>query len=315
MHFLVIRYSGLGDLVMLLPTLKKLKSKYPESKITLFTDFSNRDFYKLSSGLIDNNITINRKVFKEKHIFLALKEIIKAFFQIRHHYDVVIDFQSFGETAMISYLSNAKEKWGAEKKSKYNYGYTHLVPYDTSGHRSQLFARIAHVDDTLSHPIITLTPKSLISKEKLESRLDSLKKTIGLNIGSTKESRRWSEKKFLELANYLEHDYNILVFVGPLEYKFKDIFINHIIIENTTLEELTSSILLCSFFISNDTGPVHIAAALDIPTLTLFSTGDDANVGCLNRHKAFIRKSNIDKITTEEVKSELKKLIFTTLEY
>lgn len=308
MRFLVIRYSGLGDLVMFLPTLEKLKAQYPNSSITLLTDASNRDFYKLSGGLIDDTITVNRKFFREKRFFRALNELVSLGFKIRRCYDIVIDFQSFGETATISYLTNAREKWGAEKKSKYNYGYTHLVPYDTSGHRSQLFARIAHVDDTLSYPRIVLSTAARLYAEQISRKLDPAKPTVGLNIGSTNERRRWSEQNFSALGSQLADRYNILVFIGPLEQRFKEAFKSFTTVKNTTLEELTGAISVCSYFISNDTGPVHIAAALDVPTLTLFSTGEDADVGCLNKHKQFIHHDDINSITLSDVTTVFQRL-------
>ncbi|MFA6630112.1 MAG: glycosyltransferase family 9 protein [Sulfuricurvum sp.] len=307
-RFLIIRYSGLGDLVMLLPTLRKLKTHYPDSTVTLLTDTSNRDFAKLSCGLINDTICVNRKVFKQKHFVAAAKEIIAMLFKIRKRFDIVIDFQSFGETATISYLSNAKEKWGAEKKSKYNYGYTDLVPYDTSGHRSQLFARIAKVDESLSRPKICLTQNSELFRQAIAAKLDQSKPTIGLNIGSTSESRRWSEQNFFQLASDLSERYTILVFIGPLEQQYKEVFKDFAIVENTTLEQLCGAISLCSYFISNDTGPVHLAGALGIPTLTLFSTGEDENVGCLNPYKRALRKPDINAITVSDVSDELKAL-------
>ncbi len=63
---LVIRYSGLGDVVMLLQTLKKLKEKYNNPTITLLTDHTNSAILENTCGVIDNIIPINRKVFKEK---------------------------------------------------------------------------------------------------------------------------------------------------------------------------------------------------------------------------------------------------------
>ena len=56
MRILAIRYSGLGDVVMLLQTLKKLKDKYENCHITLLTDKSNSSLKDISCGLIDEII-------------------------------------------------------------------------------------------------------------------------------------------------------------------------------------------------------------------------------------------------------------------
>jgi len=310
MKILAIRYSGLGDVVMLLQTLKKLKDKYEDCHITLLTDKSNSSIKEISCGLIDEIIPFDRKVFKQRKYFALIKESFKLLFKIRQKFDLTIDFQCFGETATISYLSNAIEKFGAPKKDKYNYGYTSIIPRSDHNHRSQLFSRIAKVDDKLDYSKLCVQEDSKDFKLKLEEKLDSTKKTIGLNIGSTQENRRWNETKFAELQKNLKEKHNILVFIGPSEKIYKDAFEkDSMFVEDVNLVQLSVAISMCDVVITNDTGPAHIAAALEIPTLTLFSTGDDWNVGALIDKKEFIKNENINEISPEEVLDKLSKLI------
>lgn len=69
MRILAIRYSGLGDVVMLLQTLEKLKNKYENCHITLLTDKSNISLKDISCGVIDEIISFDRSVFKKENIF------------------------------------------------------------------------------------------------------------------------------------------------------------------------------------------------------------------------------------------------------
>ncbi len=307
---LVIRYSGLGDVVMLLQTLKKLKEKYNNPTITLLTDHTNSAILENTCGVIDNIIPINRKVFKEKKIWALLKELKNLFFNLRKkQYDLLIDFQNFGETATISYLARASEKIGSPKKDKYNYGYTKTVKKDNRGHRSQLFSRIAEVSDRLDFSQLCLESNGEKYKRSLLDKLDKNKKIIGLNIGSTQDSRRWSEKNFYKLAKELEEEFNILVFIGPAEKRFESTFKGLHVIQDTSLNELCGAISSCDYFVTNDTGPAHIAAAFGVPTLTLFSTGTDENVGSLIEKKEFIQNNNINDITVYNVKTKLYNII------
>lgn len=302
MKILIIRYSGLGDVVMLLQTINKLKKKYLNSKITLLTDHTNSSLKYVSCNLIDEIIPINRKVFKNKEVLNSLKEIAFVFKSIRQKFDMCIDFQNFGETATISYLVNAKIKIGAPKSDKYNYGYTEIIERDERGHRSQFFSRIAKVDDQLAYSKLCLNEESLNYKELIYKKLDQNKKTIGFNIGSTQDSRRWDENKFAEVQNILQEEYNILIFIGPSEKKFKYAFdTSSFFIEDVNLIKLCGAISLCNLFLTNDTGPAHLAAALNIPTITLFSTGTDENVGSLIEKKAFLSNSNINDISITNV--------------
>ncbi len=310
MRILAIRYSGLGDVVMLLQTLEKLKNKYENCHITLLTDKSNISLKDISCGMIDEVISLDRSVFRKRKYFLSLVEIVKLFPKIRKQFDMTIDFQNFGETATLTYFTNAKIKLGSPKKDKYNYGYTEIIKRSDHNHRSQLFSRIAKVDDNLDYSKLCLNNEAINFKEQLNKQLDKSKKTIGLNIGSTQDSRRWNENNFSKLNDILKANYNILIFIGPCEkaykYAFKE---DSFFIEDINLIKLSGAISICDCFISNDTGPVHIAAALQISTLTLFSTGNDFNVGALSNKKQSIKNVNINKITVNEVIEKLNNLI------
>ena len=310
MRILAIRYSGLGDVVMLLQTLEKLKNKYENCHITLLTDKSNISLKDISCGMIDEVISLDRSVFRKRKYFMSLVEIVKLFPKIRKQFDMTIDFQNFGETATLTYFTNAKIKLGSPKKDKYNYGYTEIIKRSDHNHRSQLFSRIAKVNDNLDYSKLCLNNEAINFKEQLKNQIDKNKKTIGLNIGSTQDSRRWNENNFSKLNDILKANYNILIFIGPCEkaykYAFKE---DSFFIEDINLIKLSGAISICDCFISNDTGPVHIAAALQISTLTLFSTGNDFNVGALSNKKQSIKNVNINKITVNEVIEKLNNLI------
>ena len=310
MRILAIRYSGLGDVVMLLQTLEKLKNKYENCHITLLTDKSNISLKDISCGMIDEVISLDRSVFRKRKYFLSLVEIVKLFPKIRKQFDMTIDFQNFGETATLTYFTNAKIKLGSPKKDKYNYGYTEIIKRSDHNHRSQLFSRIAKVNDNLDYSKLCLNNEAINFKEQLKNQIDKNKKTIGLNLGSTQDSRRWNENNFSKLNDILKANYNILIFIGPYEkaykYAFKE---DSFFIEDINLIKLSGAISICDCFISNDTGPVHIAAALQISTLTLFSTGNDFNVGALSNKKQSIKNVNINKITVNEVIEKLNNLI------
>lgn len=303
MRILAIRYGGLGDIVMLLPTLQAIKQRYPMATLTLLCDKPNAGLQKISCGVIDEVITIDKESFRQKRVGTVLKDIAKLL-ALWRRFDIVYDFQSFGETALLSWIAG-KKRIGAIKKAKYAKFYTVHRPYETQQHRSEHFAQIADEE------MCTLPKLCVDKKSSFADRIDPHKKTLGLNIGSTQEYRRWSEQKFNEVAKYfLQKGYNVLVFFGPKEERFLPIFDERVVkVYGVDLEELAATIRLCNLFISNDTGPVHMAAALGVPTVTLFSTGDDWHVGCLNEIKSFIKKKDIDDITVQEVIETSEKLL------
>jgi len=311
MRILAIRYSGLGDLVMLLPALERLKSGTDDVHITLATDCFHHDFQSIACGLIDDVICLDRRKMKQGSLFSALGEVISFVRRLRRSsYDLVIDFQNFGETATISYLAKAQVKRGAPKRVKYHYGYSEIVERsDEVDHRSQFFCRIANVPDQLGYPRLCLDQAGHEYAARLGNKIDLSRPVVGLNIGSTQENRRWSHLYFAELARRLSNDHQVLVFAGPSESQYLDVFGEEAcVVEGVTIPQLCGAISLCSSFVSNDTGPVHLAAALGVPTLTLFSTGADWQVGALTQCKSYIRKADINAITVDEVQVKLASL-------
>jgi len=311
MEILAIRFSGMGDIVMLLQTFQKLKQKYANARITLLCDSANQDIAKNSGGLIDDVVTLNRGVFKAKKFWAILKEITHLFALRKKQFDLIIDFQNFGETALITHFCKAKEKRGAPKKKNKEYAYTTIVPRDESGHRSQFFSRIAGVDDSLDFSKMLLCETAKAYRTLLMTKLDRNQKTIGLNIGSTQESRRWSEKNFAKFAEYYKKDFNVVVFAGKREKQYLDAFSNDVIrVSDVSVDELCGAIGACDYFVSNDTGPMHVAAALGIPTLTFFSTGLDANTGALSAQKVFLCNFNdINALSVQDAIKEFELLL------
>ncbi len=310
MRILAIRYSGLGDLVMLMPALTRLKARYPDARITLLTDRSNAAFPEVSGDLIDDTILFDRRRLK-RGLSQALREIFSLFRRLRaKRFDQVIDFHNFGETATISFLAKAPVKRGAPKRSKYHYGYTERVARsDEQDHRSQFFCRIADVDDTTMVPTLCLDQAGQVFADSLGGQEDDGRPVLGLNIGSTQENRRWSHEHFAELARRLGGAYRVLVFIGPSEQQYAGVFDGVCeTVSGATIPELCGAISRCDFFISNDTGPVHLTGALGVPTLTLFSTGDDWQVGALAERKRWLRHDEINSITVDEVIKELERL-------
>lgn len=311
MEILAIRFSGMGDIVMLLQTLQKLKQKYSNARVTLLCDSANADIVKNSGGLIDDVVTIDRGVFKAKKFLAIIKEIMHLFSLRKKIFDLIIDFQNFGETALITRFCKAKEKRGAPKKKNKEYAYTTIVPRDESGHRSQFFSRIAGVDDSLDFSKMVLNETAKAYRTHLMSKLDQSKKTIGLNIGSTQESRRWSEKNFSQFGEYYKKDFNVVVFAGKREKQYLDAFSNDVIrVSDVSVNELCGAIGACDYFVSNDTGPMHVAAALGIPTLTFFSTGLDSNTGALSEQKVFLSNfNNINALSVQDAIKEFELLL------
>jgi heptosyltransferase-2 len=107
------------------------------------------------------------------------------------------------------------------------------------------------------------------------------KPTLGINAGATYGSaKRWYPEKFAEVGTAFHKKYDIIIFGGPNEVDMANEIEMHLKNKNvhnytnlagkTDIKELCANIASCSLFITNDSGPMHVAAAYQVPTVAIF---------------------------------------------
>lgn len=305
---LVIRWSGMGDIIMTLPAIKWLKKHFQGCHISYLTDTAFAAILE-KSGRIDRIETIDRRGFASGKRFLsAAAGALTTLLHLRSSkFNMAFDLQGFGETALLALLSGAPLRVGRIKNSNLRRRvYNSSIKADWAAeHRSRYFVRaVAEACGVPAPPVID--PPELITAP---GRDISSRSYIGLNIGASTESRRWSEQHFIELARRLSRqNYKIRFFLGPQEVLLERI-IRSACLENRwdfschhRMESLMEAIAGCRLLVSNDTGPGHLAAALGIPVITLFSTGTPENVGPLAKRSAWFRnETNINQISVSQV--------------
>lgn len=105
--------------------------------------------------------------------------------------------------------------------------------------------------------------------------------TFGINPGATYGSaKRWYPEKFAQVAKAFADDYQIIIFGGPaevemgndIEKRLQEMGVNNYqnLAGKTSVEELCSHIGGLNLFVTNDSGPMHVAAAYEVPTVAIF---------------------------------------------
>ena len=316
-RFLFIRWSGMGDVVMTLPAVQWLRNRFDNSHITYLTDVA---FAKIieTSGAVDTIETLDRKGFSRPGSLIpCLFSLLAILWRLRRgRFDFAFDLQGFGETALLAYISGAPIRIGRFKETFLRKRiYTVSINADWGrDHRSLFFLRaVTGIFDAIL-PNIVDRPKLKISTDGDKERDDLL---IGLNIGASTESRRWSEENFFQLARRLaRRGYKIRFFLGPPE-NFLQGAVKEIcktagweLFSQNEMEPFMRALFECALLVSNDTGPGHLAAALDVPIVTLFSTGTPENVGPLAiRARWFRDETNINSIRVAAVEEACLELL------
>ena len=279
MKIAIVRLSALGDLVHSMVALQFIKAALPTLQIDWFVE-------ERFAGLLDNNpdinhvITVNLKALKANK--LGVFQQVKTLRQhALNHYDLVIDAQGLIKSAVVARLLGRQIAGFdvnsiREKLASWFYTLKVACPYDTNA-----IVRNAFV---LSEPLgVDITEGQLLNKQPflfyqneyplIADYLKSDKKTVVLVIGSSWDSKNYPADKFVKIAQALQG--NCLVVWGNEEERQKAEWMatqaeNIKAMPRLDLNSLKALISKADLLIGNDTGPTHMAWALNRPSITIF---------------------------------------------
>jgi ADP-heptose:LPS heptosyltransferase len=291
MKILVIQLSRMGDVIITLPLLKSLKVEYGECEITMVCY---REFTGLLEGspLIDRFVHINIGEISKLAQFDQDEADKSPFPEMFDEYDILINLAYDVWPSKLSTKVKAKTRYGrvdAKKEEirllgdwmKYLFSFIHNRDYNLFN-MADIFTRCGgiknrEVSDTLPFP-----------GERGERALELLRENgwdgkdvqslVALQMGASEAQRAWETGKFARLAQELKaFDANInIVLIGtknelPLAEKFLSLVDFPVInvMGKTTILELPAVLAQCRLLISNDTGPVHIAAGVGAQVLAM----------------------------------------------
>jgi heptosyltransferase II len=288
-NILVINTMHIGDLMLVTPALRTLRTNYPKAHIALLTDKSLGDLVRCNEN-IDECILID-KHGKDKG-FLALVRFIQSI--RRKHFDLVINLHRNERASAIAAFSGGKR----------------IV-----GYAQPFFKRF--FDCCLPNLAMADTPKEL-AKHQVTSHLEVLQKAAGctkiddrglemwlppeeekkaadlwakefapedrviaMNIGASWLTKRWIDSYFAECADRLIREgYHIAFLGGPTDLsivetciglmKEKDRSKVHVFTGKVSLTVLAGLLRRVSLLITTDSGPMHVGVAMNAPIVTMF---------------------------------------------
>ena len=280
---LVIKFWGIGNIIECSPALKALREVFPYQHITFVTLNSNKGVYE-KNNLYDTILYLD--IGNPIRFVLSLYSLIDRIREIK--YDILIDLEPLTHfTPLVSYMSGCKIRWGFKSgNTSFSGLYTNSVYFNQKQHISQSFMDMVKALGYEGEDISLEYPRSNDStKSEIEDLLDSLgikqgKMIVGINPNASDVAveRRWPSERFAEIADFLVEEYDaVCIYIGSsgeaggVENTIK-MMKNPAISTagKTTLPELIALIARFDIFITNDSGPLHLAMALNVPTLSFF---------------------------------------------
>ncbi|OCL97527.1 ADP-heptose--LPS heptosyltransferase 2 [Aliarcobacter thereius] len=270
--------TWLGDAIMATPAIQNIIKSYPDAKITLLGSYVSTQAYKDYPN-IEKVVVDNTK--QNGNRYLNLIKLSKKLGK----FDIAISFRRSFTSKFLLFLINAEKKLGYKRLTKKE---IHLaIRYN------DFINKFLNIDNKVGD---------------LKLYFDAFKypkATLGINPGATYGSaKRWYPEEFAKLAIKLSKEYDIVIFGGPNETEIANDIEQELIKNNitnyknlaskTTIPELIEKIAGLELFITNDSGPMHIAAAYKVKTISIFGPTKFTETNQWNNPNGIIITKNLD---------------------
>lgn len=266
---LIIKPRGIGDILHSTIVLENIANHFPVAEIHYLTE-------EFSQRAVQNNPFVKKVLtFKRKDFVLKVVKKIR-----KEKFDLVFDFWSNPKTAQMTFLSGVKYRIGYDHIGR-RYAYNIKTKSDNpdlhAAENHLILLEYIGISIISKKTLFYLTEDEKSFGKEFIRRNNITSSIIGILPSGGWESKRCEPEKWIEICLAIYEKYNsiFLILWGPGDEndanEIKNVLSDKaILIPQTTLGELSGLINNCDLIISNDSGPMHIAAALGVPTIGIF---------------------------------------------
>jgi ADP-heptose:LPS heptosyltransferase len=318
-NILVIDFGQLGDVVMSLPALSAIRDRFPDARISVAVGKPSAEIIKMS-GQADDVIAVDRVALRDGFKPLSILRIFQVVKDIRHRqFDFVIDLHSLSETNLMGFFSGAPKRLFSRRRGRSLDFLSNFRPPPPVEENNRTRHQVDRYLDVLRPLGIKEAPRvaRLVSLPETDrevsallhkAKADSGAPLVGLFPGAGHESRRWPLERFAQLAETLDLSDGVrsIVFLGPEERplvaQIKASFPKSaVVFDRLTIRQLAAAQARLAVFVSNDTGPMHIAAAVGVPIVLLLDRRAPETYIPLSEPKHVIYSAAIPELSVAEV--------------
>lgn len=291
---MIIKPKAIGDVLLSTPVIENVRHNFPDAEINFLTQSYCIDVLRGNPYL---NRILTYDIGKGDSSLCLLKNINKQ------KYDLVIDLFSNPRTALITYNSEARYRIGYKfgwRQLAYNFkvksrgGEVHNIEFNLDS------LRALGLNIITSKPYFYLNEvHSSFAREFIISNNLTGKKIIGFNPAGTWQTKVWLAEYWSKLGKMFGDDTVILLFWGYEQEKLlaeeikKNIGSNAVLIPEVNLKYMAALMKQCSLFVSNDTGPMHIAWVCGVNTAAIFGPTNSHLQGPLSKNSLIIKNESL----------------------
>jgi ADP-heptose:LPS heptosyltransferase len=282
-HVLLVKLRGIGDIILALPMMQALKER--GTRITFVSGPENRDWLARQKTIDDLLVIDFHRVWKSPRLFSLFRRIRAL------QVDACVDLtQSAHFSALLGFVSRAAVRVGFEnknrKKRNKNRMYTHLIPFSGREHMAAcFFDLLTPFAMRRPEPLRLLAPSfSDADRDYISNFLHrqgcAAGGLVGIHASGAVPAKLWPLAGWVEVcAGLIRRGYTIIAVGGSGETEANERIAAAVGLGRQRFVNAAGRLTLCQlfalmprlkFFVANDGGPMHIAAAAGIPTLGLF---------------------------------------------
>ncbi len=278
MKICIVKLSAMGDVIHAMVVLQFIKKQIPSCQIDWIVEDGFKGVLE-NNPHIDNILAVNLKSIKKKksEIFNQIKLLNEY---AKNQYDIVIDAQGLIKSAIVAKIVGEKKVGskivGFDKDStregiaSWFYNETVNIAYDKNVIDRNCTLISKSLDISISKEDI-LNKEPFLYSEKIDNDSGN---NILFVVGASKENKMYPKELFLEIANNLQYEKIEVVWASEEENKIAHYLeqngSNICMCEKMNLDKLKLKIQSSKLLIGADTGPTHMAWALNIPSITIF---------------------------------------------
>ena len=323
-RILLVKPSAVGDVVHTIPLLVKLRARYPQAQIDWFITPENADLVRHHPAL-SNVVLFNRRNFGSfGRNWRATAGPFQLLSQLRQaRYDLVIDMHGQFRTAVFVRATGAPVRIGFDRPIKrlrtettdhqlHNVplhgwagarecswlAYTHRIPIPTLDvhaiDRYLWTGKLIGLDDTPPDLRVYLSAEAEERTTQLLAR-NGLKEFAVLAPGTMWETKHWPPERFAEIGRLLRERGLGIVLVGTPRDKDRCRIVVDLcpgavdLSGQTNVGELAAIIKRAAVAVTNDSGSMHLAVALETPVVSIFGPTNPVHIGPYGRPESVVR--------------------------
>jgi heptosyltransferase-2 len=281
-RILLCRTDRIGDVILSTPVIKALRDAYPKSYLAMMVS-------PLTYELVSENPYLNEVIIFDKKKDLGFFSIWRFIRSLKKRsFDCALILHSTRSLLWLLFLAGIPERIGYARKGKLFL--TQSLPYlKRWGEKHELdynleLLRFMGIAAGEKSPFVPLKKEwsDFAANFLRQAGVLANEKIIAIHAGASCPSKIWPVERFAKVADRLAKEFKakILLVGGPKEKNLSQMLVGLMqapainACAKTSIGELAGLLKRCRLFISNDSGPVHLAAALDIPVVSIFGRND-----------------------------------------